>query len=251
LAKKRLDQILAEQGLVSSRTLAQSLIIQGQVLVNGEKVTKPGHRFSEDSISIEIKKTFPYVSRGALKLKKALEVFSIDPRGRVAMDIGSSTGGFTDVLLKNGAAHVYAVDVGTNQLAYSLRSDSRVTVMEQTNARYLKRQMFAPLPDLAVTDVSFISLSLILPVIAHLGCRETVALIKPQFEVGKEIPGFDGVVRKDKDREKAVEKVKQYAMENGFLVKGVEKSPIQGPKGNVEYLIYLSLPQQVINPELK
>jgi len=240
LSKKRLDILLTEQQLTDSRNKAQTLIMQGKVFVNGEKITKPGLQFKEDC-EIHVKEEIPFVSRGAYKLEKALDTFSINPQGKTAVDIGSSTGGFTDLLLKRGASKVYAVDVGTNQLAYSLRIDPRVVVMENTNARFLKKTDFTPPPVLAVTDVSFISLSLILPVIKELNCLETIALIKPQFEIGREIKNFDGVVRKQEDREKAIEKVKAYALELDFKIQGIAESPIQGPKGNVEYLIYLKL----------
>ncbi len=239
MSKKRIDVILFEKKYVDSRAKAQALIMSGNVIVNGEKVLKSGAKFDEENLKIEIKEIFPYVSRGALKLKSAMEYFDLFFNEKIAVDIGSSTGGFTDFMLQNGIKKVYAIDVGTNQLAYKIRMDDRVVVREKTNARYLEKSDFAPLPDIAVCDVSFISLKLIFPVVARLECKEFVALIKPQFEVGKDVNGFDGIVRRESDRLMAIEKVKTYALENGFKIIGITKSVIKGPKGNQEYLIYL------------
>lgn len=240
MAKKRLDHLLVEQNLVESRSKAQALIMSGNVFVNEEKITKSGARFNE-GVTLRVKEQFPYVSRGALKLEQALKDFSLDFKDLIVLDMGSSTGGFTDLVLQNGAKMVYAVDVGTNQLHYKLRSDERVCVMEQTNGRILELSHFEQIIDFAVCDVSFISLKLILPVFKRLNIKKAVVLIKPQFEVGKEIEGFDGVVKKEEHRELAINRVKSYAKESGYQVSGLSKSPIQGPKGNQEYLLYLLL----------
>lgn len=239
MAKQRLDILLVEKGLAATRSQAQGMILQGLVQVNEEVISKAGHSFDPARDVITLKEVFPYVSRGALKLIKALDTFPLSVEGRVVLDIGSSTGGFTDVCLSRGARLVYAVDVGTNQLAYKLRQDKRVVALEKTNARYLEPSLFDPPPSLAVCDVSFISLKLIIPVVKKISIPDFVALIKPQFEVGKEIPGFDGVVKRDEERELAIVRVKEYAHDAGFVVSGLCESPITGPKGNVEYLIYL------------
>lgn len=240
MAKIRLDQELLNRQLVETKSKAQSLILLGKVKVNQKPILKAGFFVPPHAI-IEIEEEFLYVSRGALKLLKAFEEFPLNAQNKTAIDIGSSTGGFTQVLLEKGASKVYAVDSGTNQLHYKLRTHKKVEVLEKTNARYLTKAQFNPLPLLAVIDVSFISLSLILPVVKNLQCAEVVALIKPQFEMGKEIKNFNGVVKTQEDRDKAIEKVKNYAIQNNFKVKGVVESPITGPKGNQEYLIYLSL----------
>ena len=193
--KKRLDVLIFEKGLSASREKARALILSGNVLVNNFPKTKCGEKFNEDC-KIKIKEKLPYVSRGGTKLIKALDTFSFDPKGMICVDIGSSTGGFTDVLLQKGAEKVYSVDVGTNQLAYSLRQNKRVIVMEKTNAKTLTTDMFKDDLNLAVIDVSFISLSSILePVKNILNSKNIIALVKPQFEVGKLVKGFKGVVK--------------------------------------------------------
>ena len=238
--KKRLDVILVDKGIVESREKAQALILSANVLVNEKPITKCGQQVDEN-VDIRIKEKIPYVSRGGLKLEKALEVFKVNPQGLVCIDVGSSTGGFTDVLLKRGAVKVFAVDVGTNQLAYTLRKDPRVISMEKVNARALKKEMFEAEIDLAVIDVSFISLTLILESVKSvLRNKQMVALVKPQFEVGESIDGFKGVVKEKEDMFNAIEKCIVFAETIGLYCKSACVSPIKGPKGNTEFFIYLT-----------
>ena len=241
--KTRLDVLLLEKGLFDSREKARAAIMEGLVYVNGAISDKPGTSVKDDA-QIEIRgELCPYVSRGGWKLQKALDVFGIDPKGMVCLDIGSSTGGFTDCLLQRGAAKVYALDVGTNQLAYKLRVDERVVCMEKTNFRTLDTSAFPEKVDFACTDVSFISLTHIFPNAAALlkeGCG-MVALIKPQFEAGREQVGKKGIVRDPSVHEEVIRKVIVYASENGFSVQGLDHSPITGTTGNIEFLIYLKL----------
>ena len=239
--KKRLDVLLAERGLQESRQKAQAVIMSGEVFVNGQRVDKPGTAVAEDA-RIEIRGgTLAYVSRGGLKLEKAMASFPIDLNGAVCADIGASTGGFTDCMLQNGAARVYAVDVGYGQLAWKLRSDPRVVCLERTNARYLTREQVPDALDFASVDVSFISLKLILPPLngllkegGHAAC-----LVKPQFEAGREKVGKKGVVRDPAVHLEVLEHFLDHAREAGFAVLGLTYSPIRGPEGNIEYLGYL------------
>lgn len=240
--RRRLDILLVERGLAESPERAKRLIMAGDVLVEGRPITKPGTRVA-DSAEIDLRGTLPYVSRGGLKLAAALREFHPEVEGKVALDVGASTGGFTDCLLQAGAAKVYAVDVGYGQLAWRLRRDPRVVVMERTNIRYLER---LPEPaDLAVIDVSFISLALVFPVVARLlrAGGEVVALIKPQFEAGREQVGRGGVVRDERVHRAVLEKVLISAERCGFKVLGLMPSPLKGPAGNVEFLAYLGLDQ--------
>ena len=239
--KKRLDVLLAERGLQESRQKAQAVIMSGEVFVNGQRVDKPGTAVAGDAL-VEIRGgTLPFVSRGGLKLEKAMRAFPIDLAGAVCADIGASTGGFTDCMLQNGAAKVYAVDVGYGQLAWKLRSDPRVVCLERTNARYLTHEQVPDELDFASVDVSFISLKLILPPLSLLlrdgGC--TVCLIKPQFEAGREKVGKKGVVRDPVVHLEVLEHFLDHAKEAGFSVEGLTYSPIRGPEGNIEYLGYL------------
>ena len=239
MAKERLDKILVEKGLVASRERARALILAGAVLVNDTVVDKAGTKVA-DSADFRLRgEDIPYVSRGGLKLEKALAIFPVEVTGRVAIDVGASTGGFTDCLLQNGARKVYAVDVGYGQLAWSLRSDSRVVNMERTNIRNLEPSELDELPDLAVIDASFISLEKVLPPTLKLLARpaEVIALIKPQFEVGKGEVGKGGVVRDHQQHEQVQNRIRQFAEELGCRVIGIEESPITGPKGNREFLI--------------
>jgi len=237
MSKQRLDVALVERGLVDSRAKAQSLIMARRVLVNGRHVDKAGALVAgDDALAIEALE-HPWVGRGGMKLAHALERFGIDVRGKVCADVGASTGGFTDVLLKNGAAKVYAIDVGYGQLDASLRNDPRVVNREKVNARYLAASDFDDAIDFVTIDVSFISLKLILPAVATFG-KEIVALIKPQFEVGKRDVGKGGIVRDDAKRAAAVDSVVAFAKEIGFDVKGVIESPVKGAEGNVEYLMH-------------
>ncbi len=246
MARERLDKILVERGLASSRERAQALIMTGAVLVRGQPETKPGTQLPPD-VEVRVKgEDHPYVSRGALKLVKGLEAFGIDPTGLVALDIGASTGGFTDVLLRRGATRVYAIDVGYGQLAWSIRSDPRVVTIERENVRNLPLERVPEPADLAVIDVSFISLTLVLPRVAELlrapGDKPIVALVKPQFEVGRELVGNGGVVRDEATRLSAIDKVRTWAAAHGFFVGDWVESPITGPAGNVEYLLLLKSP---------
>lgn len=238
---KRLDQRLFELGLAESREKAKATIMSGIVYVNGQKSDKPGTQVSDDAEIVVRGNACPYVSRGGFKLAKALEVFPVEPAGKVCIDCGASTGGFTDVLLKNGAAKVYAVDVGYGQLAWQLRQDSRVVVMERTNARALTPDMFPESMDLGVMDVSFISIRLILPALHSLlkPGGEVVCLIKPQFEAGKADVGKKGVVRDKAVHERVLREMCEFFPTAGYTLLGLDYSPIRGPEGNIEYLAYL------------
>ena len=239
--KKRLDVLLTERSLQESRQRAQAVIMSGEVFVNGQRVDKPGTAVAEDA-QIEIRGgTLAYVSRGGLKLEKAMATFPIDLHGAVCADIGASTGGFTDCMLQNGAEKVYAVDVGYGQLAWKLRSDERVVCLERTNARYLTHQEIPEKPDFSSVDVSFISLKLILPAIAGVlrDGGQVVCLIKPQFEAGREKVGKKGVVRDPAVHREVLEHFLEHAKENNFTVLAITYSPIRGPEGNIEYLGFL------------
>ena len=237
-ARSRLDVALVERGLVETRSKAQSLIMARRVLVNGEYVDKPGTSVkSEDDLRVA-ELEHPWVGRGGMKLAHALEQFGIDVEGKVCADIGASTGGFTDVMLKKGAKKVYAIDVGYGQLDALLRNDPRVVNREKVNARYLTAEDFDEPVAFASIDVSFISLELILPAVKTFLDGELVALIKPQFEVGKRDVGKGGIVRDIEKRTAAVDRVVAFARENGFEPRGVIESPVRGAEGNVEYLMY-------------
>lgn len=241
MAKNRLDVALVEQGLAESRQKAQALIMAGQVYVNGQKETKAGAPVGEEA-AVEVRgKALPYVSRGGLKLEKAIALWPIGLSGAVCADIGASTGGFTDCMLQNGAKLVYAVDVGYNQLDYRLRTHPQVVCMERTNARYLTREQIPEALDFFSVDVSFISLSLILPALGPLlrDGGQGVCLVKPQFEAGKEKVGKKGVVRDPAVHREVLERFLDHAAQAGFTVKDITFSPIRGPEGNIEYLGYL------------
>jgi 23S rRNA (cytidine1920-2'-O)/16S rRNA (cytidine1409-2'-O)-methyltransferase len=228
--KKRIDQLLVERGLAPSRARAQALIMAGLVFAGEKRVDKPGQQLAEDA-AIDVRgRDHPWVGRGGVKLAHAVKAFALDPRGAVAMDIGSSTGGFTEVLLEHGADHVFAVDVGTNQLAWKLRTDPRVTVLEQTNARPC---------DWVVCDASFIGLAKVLEVplrLASARCR-LVALIKPQFEVRKGEVGKGGIVRDPALHQRVCDEVRAWLEEGGWRIDGIIPSPITGSEGNVEFLV--------------
>ena len=239
--KKRLDVLLTERGLQESRQRAQAVIMSGEVFVNGQRVDKPGTAVAEDA-QIEVRGgTLAYVSRGGLKLEKAMAAFPIDLNGAVCADIGASTGGFTDCMLQNGAEKVYAVDVGYGQLAWKLRSDPRVVCLERTNARYLTHEQVPDELDFASVDVSFISLKLILPPLCGLlkDGGHAACLVKPQFEAGREKVGKKGVVRDPAVHLEVLEHFLDHARDAGFAVLGLTYSPIRGPEGNIEYLGYL------------
>ena len=237
--KQRIDQLLVARGLAESRARAQALVMAGLVFVGERKIEKPGQAVAEDA-PLEVRgRDHPWVSRGGIKLAHALDHFGLDPTGAAAMDIGSSTGGFTDVLLTRGAAHVFAVDSGTNQLAWKLRQDPRVTVLEQTSARLLTRESIDRACNWVVCDASFISLRKVLEVpltLAAPRCR-LVALIKPQFEVGKGEVGKGGVVRDPALHARVCGEVRAWLEGGGWHVQGIVESPITGPEGNVEFLI--------------
>lgn len=241
MVKERLDVLLVQRGLAPSREKAKAFIMSGDVYVEGQKEDKAGHEFSTNC-KIELRaEKMPYVSRGGFKLEKAVDVFKIKLNNLVCMDIGASTGGFTDCMLKNGAKKVYSIDVGHGQLHWDLRNNSRVICMERTNVRYITPDMFDEAPEFASADVSFISLTKILPAVkevisdnAHMVC-----LIKPQFEAGRRQVGKHGVVRDKKVHEQVIRDVTSFAFENGFELLGLDFSPIKGPEGNIEYLMYI------------
>lgn len=251
--KERLDLLLVQRGLATSRQRARAMIMEGSVYVDGVREDKPGCNISR-SAQIEYRgKKLRYVSRGGLKLEKALEVFDIDLSGKICMDIGASTGGFTDCMLQRGAAKVYAVDVGYGQLDYRLRTDERVVCMEKTNFRYVKPGDIEESPEFATVDVSFISLGLILPVAWEVlsDISQMVCLIKPQFEAGREQVGKKGVVRDRLIHEEVISNVIDMAVKCSFTVKGLDYSPIKGPEGNIEYLLYLAKNSRSIFKEVK
>ncbi len=241
MAKQRLDLTLVARGLAESRQRAQADIMAGFVFVNGQKVLKAGAGVEEDA-AVEVRgRAIPYVSRGGLKLQKAMELWGLDLTGLVCADIGASTGGFSDCMLQHGAAKVYAVDTGYGKLDWKLRSDPRVTPLERTNARYLTREQIPEELDFASIDVSFISLKLILPPLRALlkSEGEMVCLVKPQFEAGKDKVGKKGVVRDPRVHLEVLENFLIHAEENDFAVKDITFSPIRGPEGNIEYLGHL------------
>lgn len=240
--KERLDVILVEQGYASSREKAKAIIMSGNVYVNGQKEDKAGTTFDFTKCKLEVRgNTLKYVSRGGLKLEKAMQTWKFPLEGKTCMDVGASTGGFTDCMLQNGASRVYSVDVGHGQLDWKLRNDERVVCMEQTNFRYLKPEDVPEKLDFVSVDVSFISLTKILIPARNLlkVGGEMVCLIKPQFEAGREKVGKNGVVRELSTHREVIEKVIDFADLTGFSVKGLEYSPIKGPEGNIEYLVYL------------
>lgn len=239
MKKQRLDVLVTERGLAPSREKAKAFIMAGEVLVNGELFDKAGQLVAENSI-IEVKSSAKYVSRGGLKLEKSVEKYGLKFHGKVCMDIGASTGGFTDCMLQNGADKVYAVDVGYGQLAWKLRTDNRVINMERTNARYLEPEQVEKL-DFCSVDVSFISLTLILPVVYTLlkDDGEAVVLIKPQFEAGKENVGKKGVVRDFDVHCEVIDKIAKFSAGLGFVINDIDYSPVKGPEGNIEYLCYI------------
>lgn len=241
--KKRLDVLLTEQGLAESRAKAQAVIMAGQVYVNGQKADKPGVSY-EETVAIEVHGSVcPYVSRGGLKLEKALRDFHVDPTGFVCSDSGASTGGFTDCLLQQGAAKVFAIDVGYGQLDWKIRSDPRVVVMERTNIRNVTPEQLGEPLDLSVIDVSFISLKIVLPAIKALlkPTGQVLCLIKPQFEAGREKVGKKGVVREPETHKEVLDQFVALAASLNFRLLGLTFSPVKGPEGNIEFLGHLTL----------
>lgn len=245
--KKRLDVLLVEQGYADNRTKAQAIIMSGQVYVNGQKADKPGTSF-EETVAIEVRgAACPYVSRGGLKLEKALRDFGVDPTGYVCSDSGASTGGFTDCLLQQGASKVFAIDVGYGQLDWKIRSDPRVVVMERTNVRYVTPEQLGEPLDLSVIDVSFISLNIVLPVIKTFlkpGKGQVLCLIKPQFEAGRDKVGKKGVVREPETHKEVLDNFVSLADSLSFTILGLTFSPVKGPEGNIEFLAHLTLADQ-------
>lgn len=240
--KERLDVMLVNRGLASSREKAKAIIMSGIVFVDGQREDKAGSTFDE-KVAIEVKgPTLKYVSRGGLKLEKAMKHFDVTLEGKVCMDVGASTGGFTDCMLQNGAVKVYAVDVGHGQLDWKLRNDERVVCMEKTNIRYVTSEQIEEPPAFASIDVSFISLTKVLGVVKELLTEkgEIVCLIKPQFEAGREKVGKKGVVRDKNVHVEVIHMVMEYAASIGFVLCNLEFSPIKGPEGNIEYLLHLS-----------
>lgn len=242
IKKERLDVLLVERGLAETREKAKRTIMAGLVYSNENRLDKPGEKVSSD-IPLTVKgNVLPYVSRGGLKLEKALKVFALDVKGKKLLDIGASTGGFTDCALQNGAEMSYALDVGYNQLAWKLRQDERVVVMERTNFRYVKTEdLVKGMPDFASIDVSFISLRLILPVLKTLLVTgsDIVALVKPQFEAGREQVGKKGIVRERKVHEQVLDRIITFSVEEGYDVMDLSYSPITGGDGNIEFLLHL------------
>ena len=241
--KKRLDVLLTEQGYADTRSKAQAIIMAGQVYVNGQKADKPGISY-EETVQLEVRgDVCPYVSRGGLKLEKALRDFGVKPEGYVCSDSGASTGGFTDCLLQQGAKKVFAIDVGYGQLDWKIRSDERVVVMERTNIRYVTPEDLGEPLDLSVIDVSFISLSIVLPAIKNLlkPTGQVLCLLKPQFEAGREKVGKKGVVREPETHKEVLDSFVSLADSLGFTILGLTFSPVKGPEGNIEFLGHLTL----------
>lgn len=241
MKKIRLDQLIYDRGLTESRERAKTTIMSGLVFVNGQRIDKPGTAVAADA-NIEVHgEAIPFVSRGGFKLDKALRVFPIEPEGKTCIDCGASTGGFTDVLLQHGASKVFAVDVGYGQLAWKLRNDERVVNLERTNLRYVTEEQIPEALDLAVMDVSFISIKLVLPAVKTLlkPDADLVCLIKPQFEAGREEVGKKGVIRDERIHREVIESILAFAPSIGLTVMGLDFSPIKGPEGNIEYLCYM------------
>ena len=239
--RKRLDVLLVERGLAPSREKAKAFVMAGVVYADGQKASKAGELYSDD-VALDVRAASEFVSRGGYKLKKAMEVFGVQLNGKVCCDIGASTGGFSDCMLQNGAARVYAVDVGYGQLAWKIRSDPRVICLERTNARYLNHEVITEEADFASVDVSFISLKLVLPALLSVLSPdgEVVCLIKPQFEAGRENVGKKGVVRDRAIHESVIRTIVDFVRESGCAVLGLDYSPIKGPEGNIEYLLYFT-----------
>lgn len=241
MKKYRLDQLLVQKGMVASREKGRALIMAGEIYVQGRRIEKAGTLVEEDA-QIEVRgNLLPYVSRGGLKLEKAIETFNLNLVAKIMVDIGASTGGFTDCALQHGARKVYAVDVGYGQIAWSLRQDERVVVLERTNARYLTKELLPELVDLLTIDVSFISLKKIIGALVGFLNEEgsIIALIKPQFEAGRELVGKKGVVKDQLVHQRVIEDIINYTQEISLVVKGLTFSPIRGPEGNIEFLIWL------------
>lgn len=241
MAKIRLDQLVFDRGFAESREKAKAIIMSGNVYISGQKADKPGMQVSPDTEPEVRIRELPFVSRGGYKLDKALKVFGVDPAGRKCIDCGASTGGFTDVLLQNGAEKVYSVDVGYGQLAWKLRNDGRVVNLERTNLRYITEEQIPEKLSLAVCDVSFISIKLIIPAVVPLleDGAEFICLIKPQFEAGRELVGKKGVVRDPAVHKQVIDQILDFIPTAGLTVTGLDFSPVTGPEGNIEFLLYM------------
>jgi 23S rRNA (cytidine1920-2'-O)/16S rRNA (cytidine1409-2'-O)-methyltransferase len=252
IEKKRLDCLIFDRGLAESREKAKVMVMMGNVYVDNQKSDKPGTMLRDDT-KIEIRgETLRYVSRGGLKLEKAMELFPILLKDKITMDIGASTGGFTDCMLQNGAKKVYSIDVGYGQLAWKLRTDARVVNLERTNVRYITSEQVPDLVDFFSVDVSFISLCLVLPVARKFMSdnAQAVCLIKPQFEAGRGKVGKKGVVREQSIHVEVIEKISSFVLEHGFSILGLTFSPVKGPEGNIEYLIYLQKSEEPVRVDL-
>lgn len=250
--KERLDILLVQRGMFESREKARASIMAGEIYIDNVRVDKCGEKIKDDA-AIEFKgKKMPYVSRGGYKLERAIKSFDIELENKVCFDIGASTGGFTDCMLQNGAAKVFAIDVGYGQFAWKLRTDSRVVCMERTNVRYVTNEQIGEYGSFASIDVSFISLKKVIPAVVNLLCDdgEIVALIKPQFEAGREKVGKKGVVKDPNTHIEVISKVVKFIKENNFIILGLDHSPIKGPEGNIEYLIYFSKANNINAHEL-
>jgi len=250
--KTRLDKLVVDLGIARSLERARALIMEGRIFVRGQRVDKAGSMVSPDEEILVKGADIPYVSRGGVKLEKAMEEFKIRAEGKTAIDVGASTGGFTDCLLKRGAERVYAVDVGYGQLDWSLRNDSRVINLEEKNIRYLKKEDIPKEADLAVIDVSFISLTKVIPKVMELlkSSGVIIALIKPQFEVGKGEVGKGGIVKNSEKHRAVLLKIVEFSEKHNLSVKGITKSPIRGQKGNKEFFLYLSKSKHGLDPEV-
>jgi len=250
--KERIDLLIVQKGLIETREKARAVIMAGQVYINTQKIDKPGTKVDKNS-DIEIREGLKYVSRGGLKLEKAINTFNICLDNKVCIDIGASTGGFTDCMLQNGAKKVFAVDVGYGQLAWKLRQDKRVVTMEKTNIRYVKQSDIGEIADFASIDVSFISLTKVITVVKDLlsDCGQMICLIKPQFEAGREKVGKKGVVRDPQIHSEVIENIIEFADTAGFFLKGLTFSPIKGPEGNIEYLAYFSKEGKKVDSEIE
>jgi len=237
----RCDERLVQLGLAPTIEIARALVMEGRVLLGARKILKPSETVKKDAILSVKGETDPFVSRGAKKLKRAVEGFGLSIRGLACIDVGASTGGFTDVMLRNGARKVYSVDVGYNLLDWKLRSNEKVVCMERTNARFLTPEMFPEVPEFGATDVSFISLKAVLPAVPSVlkPGAQFVALIKPQFEAAKEDVGEKGVVRERRVHEQVIREIAEFCLEKGWTIEGLDFSPIQGPEGNIEFLLLL------------
>ncbi|UNC92540.1 TlyA family RNA methyltransferase [Candidatus Contubernalis alkaliaceticus] len=248
--KERLDNLMVAKGYCSSRSRAKALIMMGKVFVDGKRVDKAGCPVDPSS-RIEVQQDIPYVSRGGLKLEKALKEFQVSLTGKIVIDVGASTGGFTHCALKDGAEKVYAVDVGYGQLAWSLRNDPRVVNIERTNIRYLNPDTIQDIPEIATVDVAFISLKHIFPILRRTGTKKIIALIKPQFEAGKDKVGRKGVVKDPKVHREVIGTVLNQAKQQGYTLTALTFSPIKGPQGNIEYLALFEIENHPMdNPDL-